>query len=203
MLDGPDGAGKTTQVARLAARLQEAGVEVLSLREPGATKAGEAIRAILLDRAQKKLTPLAETFLFQAARAQLIEEVIRPALAEGKWVLCDRFTLSTLIYQGYAGDVDKAAIETLSTLATQGLKPDLYMVLYVSSATGVSRRDARAADRMESKGNDFLIKVSEGYRSCASAPGSDYLLIDGEGSVEEVQEKIWQQMEPLIRPGNA
>ena len=192
VLDGPDGAGKSTQILRLADALRTQGVSVLVLREPGGTKAGEAIREILLEKKNIAITPLAETFLFQAARAQLVAEVIRPALAEGTWVLCDRFDLSTLVYQGFAGGVDRAVVERLSEFACAGLKPDCYVVLWVDRQLGETRRAARSADRMESKGAEFLDKVAAAFHAEALAHPERYSLIDGAGTEDEVFQKLWQ-----------
>jgi dTMP kinase len=201
VLDGPDGAGKTTQIELLADRLKQSGVQCILLREPGGTAAGEAIRKILLDyRGEQKdhLSPLAEAFLFQAARAQLCEEVIRPALERGTWVLCDRFTLSTLVYQGYAGGLVPKTVEALSEIATGGLVPDCYLVLWVPTQTGISRRADRRADRMESKGESFLRAVATAYKRAAEAQPQIYRWIDGIGSVEEVQRRVWAEVTGLV-----
>ena len=199
VLDGPDGAGKSTQARLLAERLKKHGLEVVLLREPGGTSAGEAIRALLLSGAKEKLSPLAETFLFQAARAQLIDEVMKPALERGAWVICDRFTLSTLVYQGVAGGVDVKSVEKLSKLATGGLTPDRYWVLWVSSGLGAGRRAGRQADRMESKGQTFMQDVTKAYRTFALRKNSPYHLLDGTGSVEDVQERLWRDVAPLLK----
>jgi dTMP kinase len=142
VLDGPDGCGKTTQLGRLDEALRARGAHTVRLREPGGTAAGEAIRGLLLDRRELRLTPIVETLLFEAARAQLTFEVIRPALARGAWVLCDRFDLSTTVYQGCAGGVGEAAVEKLSRQATGGLRPDLYLVLWAPPPTIAQRRRA-------------------------------------------------------------
>ena len=199
VLDGPDGAGKSTQARLLSERLQQRGIVVQLIREPGGTAAGESIRALLLEkRANSEISALAETFLFQAARAQLIKEVIKPALSKGHWIVCDRFTLSTFVYQGLAGGVSTDAIETLSRLATDGLSPDCYLVLWLPLDSAAGRRTRRGeADRMESKGEKFLADVSAAYRTFAEK-SSAYKLIDASGTVEQVQESIWRQVEPLI-----
>jgi dTMP kinase len=198
VLDGPDGAGKSTQVKLLAERLEQQGLRVQLLREPGGTSAGEEIRKLVLEQRQHDLSPLAETFLFQAARAQLIEAVIKPTLATGTWIICDRFTLSTLVYQGLAGKVGRKPIEVLSETATAGVKPDRYIVLWVPLTTGIERRAARANDRMESKGDAFLSAVSKGFRSEAKKCPKRYQFVEGTAPVETVRERIWKKVEPLL-----
>jgi len=198
VLDGPDGAGKSTQVQLLAEQLARRGIHTLSLREPGGTTAGEVIRSLLLERRQDRLTPVAETFLFEAARAQLVTEVIHPALASGTWVICDRFTLSTLVYQGNAGGVDPKAIEQMSRLATGGLRPDLYLVLWVDAVMGIARRESRQADRMEAKGRQFIEAVSKAYKKFASGRRAGYAFVQAGGLVEDVRSRIWAHVEKLL-----
>lgn len=199
VLDGPDGAGKSTQAKLLLEQLKAHGKTALLLREPGGTDAGEAIRSLLLEkRKHDNLSALAETFLFQAARAQLIQEVIKPALAKGTWVICDRFTLSTLVYQGLAGGVKRETVETLSALAADGVKPDRYMVLWLPAADAANRRTGRGtADRMESKGETFLKAVSQAYKTLAGK-NDQYRRIDASGTVDEVRQRIWNEVESLI-----
>lgn len=196
VLDGPDGAGKSTQAKRLAEHLKTQGIDALLLREPGGTAAGEAVRSLVLEHRKDHLFALTETFLFQAARAQLIQEVIKPALAAGKWVICDRFSLSTLVYQGFAGGVAPKVVKTLTTLACDGIKPDLYLVLWVSPKVGVARRADRAADRMESKGEKFIRDVAEAYRREARR-SREYVFLDGSGTLDEVQARIWTKVESV------
>jgi len=198
VLDGPDGAGKSTQAAWLRDELVRRGVRTLLLREPGGTAAGEAIRKLLLEQRGIGLSPLTEAFLFQAARAQLVEEVIGPALSKGTWIICDRFTLSTLVYQAFAGGVDEQAVEIMSAVATGEVEPDRYLVLWVTPKTGVSRRAHRANDRMESKGAKFTGDVSRAFKTQAEKSPSRYRLLDGSGTAEEVQQLLWKQIEPLL-----
>lgn len=198
VLDGPDGAGKSTQVQLLTEQLEKRGHHTLALREPGGTTAGEVIRSLLLERRQDRLTPVAETFLFQAARAQLVDEIIRPSLARGTWVICDRFTISTLVYQGYAGGVSPKEIERMSALATGGLSPDLYLVLWVPPHVGLVRRSNRSADRMESKGDDFLRAVSAGYKKALGLRRNKLTPIEAGGLVEDVRAQIWSHVERML-----
>ena len=199
VLDGPDGVGKTTHAKTLCAALQSHGITVNALREPGGTALGEAIRKLLLDQNKIQIDALAEAFLFQAARAQLINEVIRPALERGEWIVCDRFTLSTLVYQGYAGGIKKKTIKDLSAAAVNGLKPDAYFVLWVPSEITAERRAIRSADRMESKGDEYLNNVAKGFQKESKQRGNKFKRIDGRGTQEEVQKRIWAQIEPLLK----
>ena len=197
VLDGPDGAGKSTQALRLAERLKARGISVLALREPGGSAVGEAIRGLVLTHRKEKMYALTETFLFQAARAQLIQEIIKPALDAGTWVICDRFHLSTLVYQGFAGGVSPKSVRTLTTLACDGVSPDLYLVVWVAPNIGVARRADRPADRMEAKGEKFIRDVANAYRKEAKRD-KQYVFVDGDGTLEEVEARIWKRVEPIL-----
>jgi dTMP kinase len=198
VLDGPDGAGKTTHTKFVAAELQSRGLKVRSLREPGGTALGELVRGLLLNHSKTKIDTLAETFLFQAARAQLLHEVIEPALEKGEWVVLDRHTLSTLVYQGYAGGIRKKTVKALSQAAVGDLKPDAYIVLWVPPGIGAERRSGRAVDRMESKGDEYLERVFRGFQKEAKRHARKYTLIDGRGAIQDVRGTIWQEIEPLL-----
>ncbi|HLX60984.1 MAG TPA: dTMP kinase [Planctomycetota bacterium] len=199
VIDGPDGAGKTTHAKMLADELTGRGIPVKNLREPGGTALGEAIRGLVLDHGKTKIGTLAETFLFEAARAQLIGEVIRPALDNGEWIVCDRFALSTLVYQGYAGGIRKKAVKQLSATAIGGLKPDAYFVLWVPAEIGAKRRADRPADRIESKGEAYLSSVFKGFHKEAKRHSDKYTLIDGRGAIQSVRKKIWKKIESLLK----
>ena len=135
VLDGPDGGGKTTQAARLADWLRERGFDVVACRDPGGTELGNRLRSILLDRHAVPISIRAEMLLYMASRAQMVEEVIRPALEAGHVVVCDRFLLATIVYQGHAGGLDPSEIAAVGKAATGGLFPDLTIVLDVDPAT--------------------------------------------------------------------
>lgn len=184
-LEGPDGSGKSSQAARLGAVLRGRGLPVTTVREPGGTPIGEAIRALLLDaEPDVEQGPLVDALLFVAARAQLVEEVIRPALAEGSIVICDRYADSTLAYQGYGSGLDLGWLESLSARATGGLVPGLTLLLDVPVETGLDRRaggPAAERTRFEGAGRhdlDFHRRVREGYLALAAAEPQRWRIID-------------------------
>jgi dTMP kinase len=177
VIDGPDGSGKTTQAARLAAHLRERGEEVVVLREPGATPAGEAIRDLLLDP-ETDVIPLAEMLLYQAARAQVVEAVIRPALDEGKTVLLDRYSYSTAAYQGYGLGLDTDEIHRVSAIATRSLEPDHLFILDIDPEVGLARLDG-ARDRIEGRPLEYHRRVREGFLQEARRLADRATVIDG------------------------
>lgn len=189
--EGLDYSGKSTQVRRLEATLRTSGDDVLVLREPGGTTVGESIRTILLDRATVRLTPAAELFLFSASRAQLVEEVIRPALRRGVVVICDRFYDSTTAYQGGGRGIDADVIRAVNAAATGGLVPDLTLFLDVPGDERIRRCEAVGAahDRIESNGEDFYRRVRDAFIRLA-ATESRFQVIDGTKPEQEVARQI-------------
>jgi dTMP kinase len=170
VLDGMDGAGKSSQVGPLVTWLADRGIATTTCRDPGATPAGDAIRSILLDRHDLQLSPTAEMLLYMAARAQLVAEVIEPALARGEWVVSDRYLLSNVVYQGHAGGLDPEAIRRVGAVATHGRMPDLVLLLDVDLATAANRLD-RPLDKLENRGDDYRQRLRAGYlREAAAAP---------------------------------
>lgn len=196
VLEGPDGSGKSTQAERLGIRLAETGRETLLLREPGGTRLGERIRAILLDPDLAETGVRAELFLFMACRAQLVEEVIRPALARGAVVICDRFLLSTRIYQGRVGGLPDEAIQSVAAIATGGLRPDRTVVIDVPAAIGLERV-GEARDRMEARGLDFHQKVRQGYLDMA-AEDDRIVVLDGTRPPDEVANAAWEAIRDVL-----
>jgi dTMP kinase len=188
VLEGMDGAGKSSQVAALVEWLGERGCRITTCRDPGATSAGDAIREILLDRHDLHLTATAEMLLYMAARAQLVAEVIEPALARGEWVVSDRYLLSNVVYQGHAGGLDPEAIRTVGRVATAGRLPDLVIVLDVDLTTVATRLD-RPLDKLESRGDGYRQRLREGYRREAAAAGT-IALVDAAGPPGEVAAAI-------------
>ncbi|MDR1358580.1 MAG: dTMP kinase [Coriobacteriales bacterium] len=161
--EGGEGVGKSTQIRLLAARLVQAGYEVCCLREPGGTAIGEQIRHILLDTANTGMAPTTELLLYEAARAQLVHEIIRPALDAGKVVLVDRFTDSTLAYQAFARGLDAELVKTANALGSEGLTPVRTVLLDQDMETGLEKATQEGADRLEAEGRAFHQKVHDGF----------------------------------------
>ncbi len=185
VLDGMDGAGKSSQLGVLSAWLAETGREVVTCRDPGSTPVGDAIRAILLDRHDLHLDPTAEMFLYMAARAQLVAEVLRPALARGAWVVSDRFLLSNVVYQGHAGGLDPATLWRLGDMATGGLAPDLVLVFDIDLETA-ARRMNRPLDKLEARGDEYRQRLRAGYLREAAADPGRMRVINARGTPDEV-----------------
>ena len=191
-LEGPDGVGKTTQAALLAERLRASGCEVVQCREPGGTELGERVRDLLLDRAMT-MGDRSEALLFAAARAEIVERVIGPALARGAWVVCDRFIDSSIVYQGIARGLGIEPVRAASLFATDGLLPARTIVLH-----GVDRRDDEP-DRIEAAGADFHRRVADGFLRLAEVDPERIRLVVATGSADEVAARVWDALEG-IRP---
>jgi dTMP kinase len=168
VLDGPDGGGKTTQVADLAAWLRAQGVDVVTCRDPGSTPLGERLRSLLVDRGTVHPVLRAEMLMYMAGRAQLVEEVVRPALLAGKVVLSDRFLLANVVYQGYAGGLGVEEVGRIGLVATGGLLPDLTLLLDVPTELARARV-GKARDRIEDRPEDYHARVRDGYLRAADA----------------------------------
>ena len=196
-LEGIDGCGKSTQARLLADRLG-----AVSTFEPGATVLGASLRALLLDRDGSPVATRAEALLMAADRAQHVADVIDPALAEGRWVVSDRFAASTLAYQGFGRGLDRAELETLIAWATGGLRPDLTVLfdLPVEVASARRRRASGAEDRMEAEGTGFQQRVADGYRALAAEGTGRWLVVDATGSAAEVAAAVWDGVQSLIDP---
>lgn len=202
-LEGGEGAGKSTQLAYLQHRLQQAldatGKTLHVTREPGGTALGEEIRTLLLDHRQAAMAADTELLLMFAARAQHLAEVIRPALAAGEWVLCDRFTDATYAYQGGGRGVDMARIAVLEDWVQGGLRPDLTLLLDLPVDMGMARAGQRGdLDRFEREKIDFFEKVRHTYRERAAAEPERFRIIDAAQDIEQVQQQISAALEPLL-----
>lgn len=197
-LEGPDGAGKTTQGVRLAAAARELGIETILTREPGGTPLGDAVRKILLDPAFGEMVPLTEVFLYAAARAQLYQEVIAPGLAAGNFLLCDRFIDSTLAYQVYGGSMDFTFVLQANLRAVRNRLPDKTFVLDLKPESGLARRDAGAADRVEQKPISFHHRVREGFLLLARQFPERIVVLDGSLQPEELTAIIWSIVGPEL-----
>jgi thymidylate kinase (EC 2.7.4.9) len=193
-LEGGEGVGKTTQQALLAERLQREGYACVSTREPGGTALGEALRELLLHG--DPLTPLAELFLYAADRAEHVQKCILPALAAGQVVVCDRFTDSTLAYQGYGRGLDLEKIRQLNHLATGGLQPHLTLWLDLPPEVGLAR--SGLADRLEQERLEFHRRVHQGFQALAAAEPQRIVRIDAGGSPLEVAARIWSVVKPRL-----
>lgn len=186
-VEGIDGCGKSTQARLIAAALEAAGHDVLRLREPGGVKISEQIRAILLDPANAEMGDVCELLLYEAARAQLVHQVIRPALAAGKTVVCDRFYDSTTAYQAFADGLDRNMVFQANELAVDGCRPDLTLVFDLPVEDALRRRSGREAeDRLELKGLEFQERVAAGFRAVAVDEPDRVKLIDAGESIAEV-----------------
>lgn len=186
-VEGIDGCGKSTQARLIAAALEAAGHDVLRLREPGGVKISEQIREILLDPANAEMGDVCELLLYEAARAQLVHQVIRPALAAGKTVVCDRFYDSTMAYQAFADGLDRNMVSQANELAVDGCRPDLTLVFDLPVEDALRRRSGREAeDRLELKGLEFQERVAAGFRAVAADEPDRVKLIDAGESIAEV-----------------
>jgi dTMP kinase len=191
--EGGEGAGKSTQVERLARRLSADGREVVTTREPGGSPGAESIRDIVLKGAADRWSPVTETLLMYAARRDHIERVIRPTLERGAWVVCDRFADSTRAYQGAAGGTDPRLITALETYIVEDVRPDLTLVFDLPAEVGLERAHARAGAEMrfESKGMAFHQRLREGFRAIAAAEPDRCALIDATAPMDAVEAAVW------------
>ena len=202
VMEGPDGSGKTTQINLLKEYLEEAGYECLITREPGGTVIGEEIRQLILNPEHKEMSPVTEMLLYAASRAQLVHEVIGPALEEGKIVISDRFVDSSIVYQGIAR---KLGISPVSAVNAPGIgiyRPDGIFFIDLSEAEGLRRKkEQKNLDRMEQEGIDFHHMVSEGYRKVLSGR-PEVMKIDGGRSIDTIQKKIRNHVDELLKKKN-
>lgn len=196
--EGGEGSGKSTQIERLAEFLRAEGHEVVTAREPGTTEVGEAVREILLRTAPEHLSAEAELALFLAARAELVAEIVRPALEAGAVVLLDRYGDSSVAYQGYGRGLDPGRVAELNAFVTRGLAPDLTVLIDVPVEASAARSRARAPDRIERAGTQFHRRVRDGYREMALNEPERFVVLDGTGSIETVQSAIRDRIQDAL-----
>jgi dTMP kinase len=194
--EGGEGAGKSTQISRLAAHLRAVGHEVIATREPGGTSRAQALRELVLAGAARDLGPLAEAVIFNAARLDHLDALIRPALARGAVVLCDRFADSTRAYQGAAGDLPMALVREMETAVVGATKPDLTLILDLAPETGLARADRRRGeadiDRFEAETLGFHERLRQAFLAIAEEEPGRCVVIDAGGSPDEIEEMIRQ-----------
>lgn len=195
--EGGDGAGKSTQLKLLLNHLTERGVDFIFTREPGGTEISEKIRAVLLDPENQGMSVITEALLFAASRSEHVNRVIRPALEQGKVVICDRFVDSSLVYQGFAGGLPLDFLKQLNDMATGALKPHRTIVLDLPIEIARSRRNT-GLDRMEQKDDWFHEQVRAGYLELAQQEPRRIKMVDASGSVDEVQSKIRVLVEEVL-----
>jgi dTMP kinase len=205
--EGGEGTGKSTQAAMLAERLKAFGVRVVLTREPGGSPGAEIIRHVILSGAAQPLGSHAEAILFAAARDDHVRQLIRPALENGRWVVCDRFADSTRIYQGVLGNIDPRVINALERVAVGDTKPDLTIILDLPAEAGLrrasSRRGQRAADRFEAETVEFHNKLRDAYRDLADREGDRCILIDASADAQRVSDAIWAVVNHRLDPSSA
>lgn len=202
-LEGPEGSGKTSQLPLLAEFLRSHGYDVLTTREPGGTAIGDQVRKVLFDLGNKGMDPRTEILLFQASRAQHVEEVIKPAIAQGKVVLCDRYADSTLAYQGYGHQMDLGVLREIVTFATSGLKPDLTVFLDIDVEEGLKRRtDGGNWNRLDDYDKAFHRRVYAGYQHLITAESDRWRIVNANQSpaqvAKELQEKVLERLNQLV-----
>ncbi len=203
--EGPDGSGKTTQIGQLVQRLSARGLDVTHVREPGGTSIGDQIRQILHDHKNEAMNPHAELLLYSASRAQLVAEVIRPKLAAGGIVICDRYADSTMAYQGYGHGLDLDTLRQITRFATGGLVPDLTLYLDIDPERGLQRRNTSGEEwnRMDALALDFHKRVRSGYLTLMAAEPGRWVKIDGEQPIEAVQAAICESIDRRLQQHSA
>ena len=195
VFEGGDGSGKSTQAHALLRRLRHSNIKVLSTHEPGGTPLGQALRRLL--KLGEPMPPISELMLFEAARAQLVDKVIRPFLDEGGVVIADRFTSSTMTYQGYGRGLDQELIERLNREATEGLEPDLTVLLDLPVETALARKNS-SADNFDDAPVDFHHKIRQGYVALAAADPGSWLVLDGQRAPKKLSQEIWTKVQTIL-----
>ncbi len=199
--EGGEGVGKSTQIRKLGEHLRGLGYEVVELREPGSTSISEQIRLLLLDKGNSEMAPLCELMLYEAARAQLVSQVIEPALEQGKVVLCDRFNDSTMAYQGYARGLGCQTVKSVDDVACNGLAPDRTILMEKDTAAALELATVSGADRIESESLDFHRKVHSAFDEIADANPQRVRRVAMNEDAEVTFGLVWQQVKDLFGEG--
>lgn len=198
-IEGGDGSGKSTQIKLLYEFLENKGYDIVLTREPGGTLISEEIRKVILNKDFMEMSDMTEALLYAAARAQHVHQLVRPLVAKGKIVICDRYVDSSIVYQGYARGMGIETIETINRFATGGLKPDLTVLLQISAEEGIMRKSSQQElDRLELQKLEFHLKVAEGYQMMAEREPDRILMIDASKSIEEIGNLIQSKVGLLI-----
>jgi dTMP kinase len=200
--EGGEGCGKSTQARALHRRLKQLAIPALITREPGGTLLGQKLRRWLKWAQDSGISPLTELLLFNAARSQLVSEVLKPNLDKGKTVICDRYADSTTAYQGYGRGLDRETVRTINKAATQGLEPDLTILLDISPEAGLARKSSQRQDRFEQEAVAFHRRVREGYLRLAEAEPRRWLVIDATKDKEGIAQIIWKKVISIISSHN-
>ena len=196
VFEGGDGSGKSTQAQSLYLRLRRRAIKVLRTHEPGGTPLGQALRRLL--KSGEAMTPISELMLFEAARAQLVQQVIRPFLDQGGVVIADRFTSSTMAYQGYGRGLDRGLIERLDREATGGLEPALTVLLDLPVEVALARKGGGPRDNFDDAPLDFHRRIHRGYSALAASDSEGWLVVDGQRPPEEISRQIWAKVQTII-----
>ncbi len=196
--EGGEGSGKSVQTRALYRKLCRLDIPAILIHEPGSTSLGERLSRLLKWAQHTSISPLTELMLFNASRAQLVDEIIKPALNAGKIVICDRFTDSTIAYQGYGRQIDINIINNINDVATGTLKPDLTILLDISIDEGFTRKKGQAPDRFEQEHKDFHQRVREGYLKLAAEEPQRWLVIDASQPKEKIKQIIWEKVNSLL-----
>ena len=199
-IEGTDGSGKTTQIRRMVSHLTSIGCEVILCREPGSTQISEKIREIILDKENKMMGDTAEMLLYASARAQLISEVIKPAIENGKVVICDRFVDSSYVYQGFARGIPLDTVIEINRIATQGIMPDVTFFFDIAPDVALKRKINRhhAADRIESEKMEFHLKVYEGYKEIKRLYPDRIKSIDAARGIDEIFGDVRKELDSIL-----
>lgn len=196
--EGIDGCGKTTQAELLESRLKQERRNIVLVREPGGTVISEQIRSIILDKNHNEMDPITETILLAASRAQLTEEIIIPNVESGNIVISDRYTDSTLAYQGFGRGLDIMWLKNINKFATKDTDPDITILVDIPVEVAISRMEGKSFDRMEIEGNEFLKRVRKGYLHLAQDYSDRFIVVDGMKSIHEIQTQIWKSISKVI-----